>query len=85
MTPPRRAAWAMLATSLVALLSACGGSVDASTPPSTIPYLVYTHDAPKLQPGMGSIGIAPAGTPAAISPRGSLTIAVDGRQVGGLA
>lgn len=79
MMPPRRAAWVMLPTSLVALLSACGGSVDATTPPSTIPYLVYTHDAPKLLPGTGSIGIAPTGTPAAISPRGSLTIAADGR------
>lgn len=79
MMPPRRAAWVMLPTSLVALLSACGGSVDATTPPSTIPYLVYTHDAPKLRPGTGSISIAPTGTPATISPRCSLTIAADGR------
>lgn len=79
MTPPRRAASAMLPTSFVALLSACAGSVDAPTPPSIIPYLVYPHDAPKLRPGTGNIGIAQAGTPAAISPRGSLTIASDGR------
>ena len=36
---PRRAAYVMLPTSFFTLLSSCSGSVDATTPPSTILYL----------------------------------------------